>query len=185
MASHKKTKDNQEPQKRDYPGYQSMKALFRLVRKVVRPQMHALIGFGLRDPVALRGALSAPAIGQKKGSDFYYVASLPETGREKIRLPQDAQVQSLAGSVVRITFNDKAGRRIEVLAVPAASRSSVDDILRNEPGAFGVAVDSKGEVHCTPGFKALVGLNSANGRAAHVPALQQPRLALRNVCVQP
>lgn len=183
MASHKKTKDNKEPQKRNYPGYQSMKALFRLVQDVVQPQMRALEDLGLEKPVAVRGALSAPATGHTRGSDFYYLADLPKEGFNNIRLP-GARFEPVAGKAVRITFHDKAGHNIEVLAVPAASRLGVDVILKNEPGAFGVAVDTRGVVHCTKAFKSAIALNSTDGRAAHLPTLQQPRLALRNVCAQ-
>ncbi len=180
MASHKKTKDNQEPQKRDYPGYQSMKALFRLVRDVVQPQMRALEGLGLEKPVALRGALSAPATGHTQGSDFHYVASLPETGLDQIHLP-GARLEPVVGGAMRITFSD-AGHKIEVLAVPAASRLGVDTILRNEPGAFGVAVDTEGEVHCTQAFKSAIALNYTAGRTASLPVLGQGRLSVRAVC---
>ncbi len=181
MASHRKTKDNKEPQKRDYPGYKSMKALFRLVQDVVQPQMRALEGLGLEKPVAVRGALSAPATGHTRGSDFYYLADLPEEGFNKFRLP-GARVEPVAGTAVRITFNDKAGHNIEVLAVPAASRLGVDTILKNEPGAFGVAVDTEGGVHCTQAFKTAAALNPTTGRTASLPVLRQSRLALSAVC---
>lgn len=181
MASHKKTKDNEEPQRRNYPGYQSMKALFRLVQDVVQPQMRALEDLGLEKPVAVRGALSAPATGHTQGSDFHYVASLPKKGLNQIRLP-GARFEPVAGSAVRITFKDKTGHKIEVLAVPAASRLGVDTILKNEPGAFGVAVDTEGGVHCTQAFKTAAALNPTTGRTASLPVLRQGRLSVRAVC---
>lgn len=184
MSGHKKTEDNKEPQKRDYPGYKSMKALFRLVRDVVRPQMRSLQSRGLGKPVALRGALSAPATGHTQSPDFYYVASLPEAGLKGIKLPRDSQVEVVAQSAVRITFNDEAGRCIEVLAVPAASRRGINDIIRDEPGAFGVAVDTRGTVYCTEAFKTTAALNPATRRTASLPTLRQGRLAVGAVCVQ-
>lgn len=182
MAGHKKSKDNKGPQERDYPGYNAMKTLFRLAEEVVQPQMRALEGLGLKKPVAVRGALSASATGHNtQGSDFYYVADLPEEGMNGIRLP-GARVEPAVGKAVRITFNDSAGHNIEVLAVPSASRLGVDAMLRNEPGAFGVAVDTQGIVHCTEAFKTTAALNPATGRTASLPTLRQGRLGVRAVC---
>jgi hypothetical protein len=177
-----KKEKNKGPQERDYPGYKTMRAVYSLIGRVIRPQMDELEGLGLKNPVALRGALGMLAIGHRQCSDFYYVASLPEAGLNRGLLPPKAYVNDVAGGGLRITFNDEAGNNVEVLAVPAASRRGVDAIIQNQPGIFGIAVDKSGDVRCSRAFKTAAALNSPVARTSSLPILQQPRISSFEVC---
>ena len=181
MSGHKKQKGKKH-QERDYPGYRAMKALFQLVQGVVQPQISSLKSCGLENPLAVGGALSAPVTRHRRAA-FYYVAGLPETGLEKNNLPPGARVETLPKDVIRIIFNDRAGRRIEVLAVPGTSRRNVGAIISDGFEAFGVAADANGQIYCTEAFKEAAVLDSSSRRARLLTFLP-PRLGVNHVCAQ-